>query len=211
MLTRQSSRIGKPKIKKETTRESNNTLNDGGIFSQTGRLSSIVIAMKISSSSTNVLSIYNICKDRVENPLSFFGSKDDGTDDASSQDWGGDFSSENGSGFDNFGSSDDGSRSTGFGKSAAAFLKTLGTPKDISESVPPFTADDLGNMNFTNFGVEDHNFDREEGFEATYNEGLQSDATTSILADINEVRKGNDRQKRKMKGLKGLFGKGEKS
>jgi hypothetical protein len=97
-----------------------------------------------------------------------------------------------------------------FGKSAAAFLKTLSTPRDISSSVPPFEPDNLGNLNFTNFGVSENN--GEEGFEATYNSGLNSDATTSILADINEVgiskSKGTDRPKKK--GLKGFFGKGQK-
>ena len=42
-----------------------------------------------------------------------------------------------------------------------------------------------------------------------YNDNLYSDAT-SMLADINEVGKDNDRQKKKKKGFKGLFGKGEK-
>lgn len=144
--------------------------------------------------------------DRIENPLSFFSNKGSGTD-ASSQDWGGDFSSENGSGFENFGSSDDSSRSTIYRKGAAAFLKK----RDISDSVPPFTAD-LGDIKFSNFGVDDkkHDFVAEEGFEATYNDDLYSDATASILADINEVHKGSDKQKRKKKGIKGLFGKGEK-
>ena len=143
------------------------------------------------------------------NAPSFFGSKDSGTD-ASSQDWGGDFSSENGSGFDNFCSSDDGSRSTGVRKSAATFLKSLNT-SDISSTVPPFETDDLGKLNFTTFGVSDKtpDFQYEEGFEATYNDNLYSDAT-SMLADINEVGKDNDRQKKKKKGFKGLFGKGEK-
>lgn len=93
-----------------------------------------------------------------------------------------------------------------------ALLKTIGTPKDISASVPPFTAD----MNFTNFGVDNnhHDFVKEEGFEATYIGDINSNAgaTTSILADINEVREDstNDRQKRKKKGLKGFFSKGDK-
>lgn len=136
--------------------------------------------------------------------MSFFSSKDSGTD-ASSQDWGGDFSSENGSGFDNFGSSDDGSRSNGFGTSAATFLKTLGTPKDISASVPPFSPDSLG---FTSFGVEDNQNDflTEEGFEATY-DGGHIDANTRILAKINEVGKSDDSQKSRKKGFKGFFGK----
>ncbi len=88
----------------------------------------------------------------------------------------------------------------------------MNTPKDISSTVPPFETDDLAKLNFTTFGVSDkkQDFQYEEGFEATYNDNLYSDATTSMLADINEVGKSNDRQKKKKKGFKGLFGKGEK-
>lgn len=139
---------------------------------------------------------------------SFFTSKDSHTD-SSSQDWGGDFSSENGSGFDNFGSSDDGSRSTSFGKSAAVFLKKMSTPKDISASVPSFTSDGFGNLNFSNFGVSgghDSDFPKEEGFEATYSE---RDATTSILSDLNDSGISSVDRHRRKKGLKGFFGKGE--
>ena len=147
--------------------------------------------------------IFQLKKERVRNPLSFFGSKDSGNDDTSSQDWGGDFSSENGSGFDNFGSSDDGSRSTSFNKNTAAFIKTLSTPRAIGSTVPPFE---------TNFGVSDkhRDFNSEEGFEAVYKNDSAPDATSTIFADINEVGRGIDRQKKKKKGLKGLFGKSEK-
>ncbi len=133
---------------------------------------------------------------------SFFTSKDSHTGtDTSSQEWGGDFSSENGSGFDNFGSSDDGSRSlTSVGKSAAVFLKKMSTPKgDTSTSVPPFTSDDFAHLNFSNFGVSDKNdLPMEQGFEAMYSD---KDATTNILADSSF-----ERQRRK-KGLRGFFGK----
>ena len=66
-------------------------------------------------------------------------------------------------------------------------------------------------MGVANAGSNEYNeYSEEQGFEATYNDVLYSEATTSILADISEVGKGSDRQKRKKKGLKGLFGKSEK-
>mmetsp|Transcript_17668 Transcript_17668/g.26476 ORF Transcript_17668/g.26476 Transcript_17668/m.26476 type:complete len:268 (+) Transcript_17668:1441-2244(+) len=199
-LTRQSSKILKPKTNKQTFQQTFNG-DTSGFNTKKGQ----------SAFSEKAGDPFQAGEELLQDAPSFFGSKDSGTD-ASSQDWGGDFSSENGSGFDNFCSSDDGSRSTGFRKSAATFLKTLNTPKDISATVPPFEADDLGQLNFTSFGVSDknHDFQYEEGFEATYNDNLYSDATTSILADINEVGKDTDRSKKKKKGFKGLFGKGEK-
>jgi hypothetical protein len=70
----------------------------------------------------------------------------------------------------------------------------------------------LGHINFTNFGVSDkhRDFNSEEGFEAVYKNDSAPDATSTIFADINEVGRGIDRQKKKKKGLKGLFGKSEK-
>mmetsp|Transcript_32956 Transcript_32956/g.38356 ORF Transcript_32956/g.38356 Transcript_32956/m.38356 type:complete len:654 (+) Transcript_32956:408-2369(+) len=161
---------------------------------------------------------FQIGEDRTHNPTSFFGSKDSGTD--SSHDWGGDFSSENGSGFDNFGSSDDGSRSAGFGTSAATFLKTISSSeqqqsKEINASSSPssFPQDGIEKVKFSSFSINEnkHDFRYEEGFEATYNDNNKCfDDRTGILADINEAGQDSDIQKRKKKVFKGFFTKGEK-
>lgn len=138
--------------------------------------------------------------------MSFFKFRDNGNG-SSSRDWGGDFASENGSGFDTFASSDDGSRSTGFGTSAAVFQKTLGAPKEISDSVPPFAPDPVG---FSPFGVSDdqNSFLHEEGFEATYDDAHDADVSSKILTKINEVGISDERQTNNRKsGLKKLFGK----
>jgi len=111
-----------------------------------------------------------------------FGSfKDDYESSELSQDGAFDFVSETGSGFDTFGS-DDGSRSTGFGKSATdiALLKVTKGNQDFSREVD--------NLNFDNFRVT------EEGDKDTvYND---SDPSTGIL-------------KKKKKGIKGFFRKSD--
>ena len=119
----------------------------------------------------------------VQNSLSFesFGNE-------YSHDDGFDFVSDNGSGFDTFASSDDGSRSTGagFGKNASdiALMKTILKSKDApyfreKSRSDQFTSD--VDLNFTSFGLNETEGEQDEARTKRKKSGKMSTYDTSEI------------------------------